>query len=97
MRFLLTSHGMTQQFPVGDIFNSVGDKVADKVTDKFLQGVFEFGSWFADKGLLMLTEGCMVFGMFCFLMAITGKGKWMERGVKSMIAFALLGVAAHAV
>lgn len=99
MRFILTSNGLapTDGAIIPELMKRGAEAVVDQATDRTLDWVFTIGSWVADKGLFMLSEGLLVWGMFCFLMAITGKGPWMERGVKSLIGFSLVGVAAHAV
>jgi hypothetical protein len=40
-----------------------------------------------------MAEGTLVWGMICILIAISGTGRWMERGVKSLLLSVLLGVA----
>jgi hypothetical protein len=98
LRFILTANGFAPTD--GALFKHFEQQVTEiavnNMTDTFISWLSIFGTWFADRGLTMLAEGMMIFSLFCFLMAITGQGKWMERGVKSLIGFVLFGGAAHA-
>lgn len=90
MRFILGSQGLTQ---VPDVIQKGIESAGNSL---ILNWIHLAGMWLAHSGLPLVTEGLMCWALFCFLMAITGKGKWMERGVKSLIGFAMLGVASHA-
>jgi hypothetical protein len=96
MRFTLTATGFQESMPdlvpnfVKDALQSAAEATTITIIDKVMM-------WAVHIGLPILTEALLVWALFCFLMAITGKGPWMERGVKTLIGFALLGVASHAV
>lgn len=87
MKFLLTSEGMRQ---IPEFIEKTGNNL-------ILNWIHLAGMWLAHSGLPLVAEGLLCWALFCFLMAITGRGKWMERGVKTLIGFVMLGVAAHAV
>lgn len=99
MRFILTATGLEPTD--GAIAPFIGEKIGDAASDVagtiFLNIVHGFGAFLVDKGLPILAEGCFVFSLFCFLMAIAGTGKWMERGVKSILASVMIGVLGVAV
>lgn len=96
MRFILTANGFapTDGAIMPELIQRGVEASAESITLNVVEKVM---MWAAHIGLPLLTEGLLVFSLFCFLMAITGHGKWMERGVKSLIGFAMVGVAAHAV
>jgi hypothetical protein len=98
MRFILTADGFKEpQALIPFVVDKVADKAAESVTDVILTKLGEFGAWLANDGLLIFAEFALLYSIFCFCVAITGKGPWMERGFKSFCAFVFLGVAAHAV
>ena len=90
MRFLLGTNGLIQ---VPDVVEKAVVNVGNSV---ILNWIHLAGMWLAHSGLPLVTEGLLCWALFCFLMAIATQGKWMQRGVKSIIGFALLGVVGHA-
>lgn len=102
MRFVMTEQGMKPTD--GALIPELGKKAvegateaaADSMTEFFLDKLYEFGLWVVDKGLPILSEFLFVYALFCFLCAITGKGKWMERGFKMLTGSVLVGVAGYA-
>jgi hypothetical protein len=81
MKFVMTTNGW------------LVDKVNESVNEIALQTIKGTLSWIAENGIPLMAEGTLVWGMICILIAISGTGRWMERGVKSLLLSVLLGVA----
>lgn len=89
MKFALVNGVMslvTQQDPLSD---AAGDAIGNFV----LWGIKSFVTWFVNNGFPVCAELALVWAMVCFLVAITGHGKWLERGAKWMIGSVLFAVA----
>jgi hypothetical protein len=98
MRFILTADGFKEpQGLIPWVVDKAAEKAQESATDTFLVLLGRLGQWLANDGLLIFAEFALLYSIFCFCLAITGKGPWMERGFKSFCAFVFLGVAAHAV
>jgi hypothetical protein len=67
------------------------------LTEIFLSYLHDFGNWLITDGVIIGAHFAGIWGMICLLVAISGQGKWMERGVKSYILSLMLGLVQHAV
>jgi hypothetical protein len=71
----------------------IADKVSESVNEIAVSTIQATFGWIAENGIPLIAEGALVWGMVCILIAISGTGRWMERGVKSLLLSVLLGVA----
>ena len=81
MKLVLTTNGW------------VVDKVNESVNNIAIETIKSTFAWIAENGIPLIAEGALVWGMICILIAISGTGHWMERGVKALLLSVLLGVA----
>lgn len=81
----------------GIVSEMAGDVAQDVLSEMVINTIVAMGQWLATKGLFLLAEGLFLYALFCFLCAISGTGKWIERGVKASLASVLVGVATYAV
>jgi hypothetical protein len=96
MRFVMTANGLAPSD--GALIPELIEKGTEKATEAVTMALINKGIyWVQHIGLPMLSEGLLVWSMFCILMAITGRDRWMERGIKSFVGFVLVRVAYHAV
>lgn len=70
--------------------------IKEEVKEVMLQKVSEWCSWFVTTGTPILAEVCLVWGMACLMVSITGSGKWLERGCKSVLLSLMLGMVRYA-
>lgn len=85
----------------GAIVPSIIDKGADAVkeaaTNVILGYIHDLGIWLSTYGLSIAAELALIWGLVCVMMAITGTGKWLERGAKSLLISIMLGVVRYAI
>lgn len=62
-----------------------------------LEKISNIGSWLVTSGMPLLSELFLVWGMACLCISISGSGKWLERGVKSVLISIGLGLVKYAV
>ena len=75
----------------------IADKVSDSVNEIAVETIKSTFAWLADNGIPLVAEAALVWGMICIVIAISGTGRWMERGVKALLLSLLLGVAKLAI
>lgn len=95
MRFTFVSNptdGAIVPHVIEEGTKAVGEAVNKSISDQIAQLVAAGAHWLATDGLTLATEVSLVFGMGCFLIAITGSGKWLERGTKYVLLSVCLGV-----
>lgn len=69
----------------------------ETAADLTLHFIHSAGVWLAQFGVPLAAEAALLWGCMCLLVSITGSGKWMERGVKSLLASLMLGMVKYAV
>lgn len=96
MRFILTATGFTPTDGaiIPELIKNGVQGTAEAVTLSWIEKAV---MWVGHIGLPVISEALLVWAMFCILMAITGKGAWMERAVKSFIGFVMVGVASYSI
>jgi hypothetical protein len=92
MRFVLTSQGMEPQESA--IIPRYIERVA---SDKIAQITDAVTHWLVTDGITLVAEFALVWGMICFLVAVTGSGQWIERGAKAVLLSVALGVVRYVV
>lgn len=84
--------------PLTDYVVKEGSKYAfDAAAKVFMQFIHDLGVWLGTHGLMIGSEFFLIWGMICIMMAITGTGKWLERGAKSLVISVLIGAVRYAV
>lgn len=89
--------GPTDGAIVPELLNAGKEKAAEAFNAWLLEKLHTCGDWLATSGLPMIAEFVMLWGLICLVMGITGSGKWMERGVKSVLISIFLGLVRYAV
>jgi hypothetical protein len=85
MKYVLTANGW------------IADKVSESVNEVAVETIKASFAWLAENAIPLVAEAALVWGMICILIAISGTGRWMERGVKALLLSLLLGVAKLAI
>lgn len=102
MRFVMTALGLLEIDPTegaigSEIIKRVGKKaiseVADAISVRVMEWIGGFMVWLSTHGLTLAAELLLVWGMCCLLVAISGKAKWLEKGVLSLLLSMALGMA----
>jgi hypothetical protein len=99
MRFVLTAVGMAPRD--GAIVPFIEDAVKEKAKEAAKETAVEWlqaaADWTVTTGIPIAAELILVWGLICFLFAITGKGDWMEKGLKAILVWVMLGFVKFAV
>lgn len=75
-----------------------GQEVVEQTAgDMILHVVSNVAIWLTHYGVPLAAEAALLWGCICLVAAIAGSGKWMERGVKSLLASVMLGVVQYAI
>lgn len=98
MRIIL--NGLLLDPTDGAIIPEIAKRGAEQVTDQVLSGVtdgiihwmHDGGIWFMTQGIPILAELTLLATLVCYLVATSGKGKWIERGAKMMILSMMLNL-----
>lgn len=70
-----------------------GDAVQESI-GHFVTTAIQHGAlWLKSNGIPIATEGLLIWGLVCYLVACSGSGKWLERGTRALLMSVLLGVA----
>lgn len=97
----LTFDGLRWNPTDGALIPHIADKgkemAKDAISEIILSWIHDIGVWLGTHGLALASEMLFTWSMVCFLFAIMQPGKWMERGAKSILLAAMLGVAKYAV
>jgi hypothetical protein len=91
MRFIVTPDAV-----IPWVIEKGVEAAKDTVTDVILHMIHDSSIWLAVNGLPIFAELALIWGMACFLIGCTGSGKWIERGVKSVLLSVMIGVARYA-
>lgn len=94
MRFILDP---TKGALIPYIIEKGQEAAQDVAANIVLHYIHTVGVWLSQFGVPLAAEGALIWGCVCLLISITGSGKWLERGVKSLIACLLLGMVKYAV
>lgn len=73
------------------------ERVKDMISEIILSWIHDIGVWLGHNGIPLASELLLLWGMACYLMAITGTGKWLEKGTKAIIISVMLGLVRYAV
>lgn len=92
MRFVLVDGMMQAANQMGPTTGAIVPTAMEQMFDHWMNHILITGAhWFVQSGIPICIEGLLIWGMICLLIAITGSGKWLERGVKSILFSVLLG------
>jgi hypothetical protein len=99
MRFIRTVDGMepTDGAIIPHLLGEAGDSAKQAISDTITYYVHLTLDWLATDGITLLSELTLLWGMACFLVAITGTHGWMARGAKAVTVSVMLGVVRYAI
>jgi hypothetical protein len=99
MRFILTAGtwNPTDGAIIPNLIEKGTEALQESVTNIILHFIHEGAIWLAQNGLPLVAEMALIYGMACLLIGCTGSGKWIERGVKSVLVSIMIGVVRYAI